>query len=304
MKAYKITISGELGSGKSVLSKQLCDRADFKIISVGAIQRELAENHGMSTLEFNKYMETHPEIDIECDNKVVEYGLKEENLILDSRMAWHFVPHAFKIHLLVNRQIAANRIFNDNVRKNEENNDIEHTLQNIISRKASELKRFKEQYNVNIDDLKNYNIVVDSSVITPENLALFILSKFESWKLQKEFNRVWLSPKNIFPLQGIREHGSRYTTVIKESIASNGYNEAEPIQVIQIDSNYFIFDGHKRCCSTIALGFDLVPVIIINENLDKLPNGQSFDSYIQDHYSTTNVYDWEDMNGYRFESYK
>lgn len=304
MQSYKITISGELGSGKSVLSKQLCERSDFRIISVGAIQRELAELHGMSTLEFNKYMETHPEIDIECDNKVVEYGLKEANLILDSRMAWHFVPHAFKIHLLVNRQIAANRIFNDNVRKNEQNDDIEHTLQNIIARKASELKRFKEQYNVNIDNLQNYNIVVDSSFITPVVLADFILNKFESWKSQKEFQRVWLSPKNIFPLQGIREHGSRYTTEIKASIVANGYNDTEPILVIQQDGLYFIYDGHKRCTSSINLGLDLVPVVILNDNDDQLPNGQSFADYVKDHYNTTNVYDWEDMNGFRFESYK
>jgi len=287
MKDLKITISGELGSGKSSLSKLLCEKTDFKIISVGAIQRELAEKHGMSTLEFNKYMETHPEIDIECDNKVVEYGLSEANLILDSRMAWHFVPHAFKIHLLININIAANRIYNDNVRKNEQNNNIEHAIQNIITRKASEVKRFKEQYNVEINNLQNYNIVVDSSFITADNLADFVLTKFESWKSQKGFNRVWLSPKNLFPLQGIREHGACYITEVKESIAANGYNEEEPILVLQQDGLYFIYDGHKRCTSSISIGLDLVPVVILNENEEQLPNGQSFSSYIKDHYTMT-----------------
>ena len=304
MQSYKITISGELGSGKSSLSKLLCSKADFKILSVGAIQRELAEQHGMSTLEFNKYMETHPEIDIECDNKVVEYGLSEANLILDSRMAWHFVPHGFKIHLLVNMHIAAHRIFNDNVRKNEENNDLEHTLQNIIQRKASEVKRFKEQYKVDINNLNNYNLVVDSSHISPDNLSDFVLKQFEAWKLQQSFHRVWLSPKNLFPLQGIREHGARYVTEVKESIAANGYKESEPIQVIQQNGLYFIYDGHKRCTSSISLGLDLVPVVILNQETDALPNGQSFENYIEDHYNITNVYDWEDMNGFRYISYK
>jgi cytidylate kinase len=303
MQTYKITISGELGSGKSSLSKLLCAKADFKILSVGAIQRELAEQHGMSTLEFNKYMETHPEIDIECDNKVVEYGLSDANLILDSRMAWHFVPHGFKIHLLVNMHIAAHRIFNDNIRKNEENNDIEHTLQNIVLRKASEVKRFKEQYKVDINNLNNYNLVLDSSHISPDNLSDFVLKQFETWKLQQSFHRVWLSPKNLFPLQGIREHGARYITEVKESIAANGYKESEPIQVIQQNGLYFIYDGHKRCTSSISLGLDLVPVVILNQEADVLPNGQSFENYIEDHYNITNVYDWEDMNGFRFSSY-
>lgn len=303
MQTYKITISGELGSGKSSLSKLLCEKTNFKVLSVGTIQRELAEKLGMSTLEFNKYMETHPEIDIECDNKVIEYGLSDVNLILDSRMAWHFVPHAFKIHLLVNIRIAADRIFNDNVRKNEQNSDIEHTIQNIISRKTSEVKRFKEQYKANIDDLQNYDIVVDSSYILPEDLSAFILERFENWKLQKNFNRVWLSPKNLFPLQCIREHGIRYTAEIKKSIQVNGYNEAEPIQVIQQNGLYFIYDGHKRCTSAISNELDLVPVDILNLKTHQLPNGQSFANYVKDHYNITNIYDWEDMNGFRFSSY-
>jgi len=303
MQTYKIAISGELGSGKSSLSKLLCEKINFKVLSVGTIQRKLAEKHGMSTVEFNTYMETHPEIDIECDNKVIEYGLSDANLILDSRMAWHFVPHAFKIHLLVNIHIAADRIFNDNVRKNEQNSDIEHTVQNIISRKASEVKRFKEQYNANIDDLQNYDIVVDSSHILPEDLAAFILERFENWKLHKNFNRMWLSPKNLFPLQGIREHGMRYTREIKKSIEVNGFNETEPIQVIQQNGLYFIYNGHKRCTSSISSGLDLVPVDILNQKIHQLPNGQSFADYVKDHYNIANVYDWEDKNGFKFASY-
>jgi len=303
MQTYKITISGELGSGKSELSKLLCEKTNFKIISVGAIQRELAESHGMSTLQFNKYMETHPEIDIECDNKVVEYGLTEVNLILDSRMAWYFVPHAFKIHLLVNINIAANRIFNDNIRKNEQNDDIEHTIENIRIRKGSEVKRFKEQYGVDINNLHNYNIIIDSSFITPKGLSDFVLNQFETWKSHKNFQRIWLSPKNLFPMQAIREHGARYTDVVKESISLNGYKEEEPIEVIQQNGLYYIYNGHKRCTSSISLGLDLVPVIILNQEKEQLSNGQSFSNYIKDHFSMTNIYDWEDLNGFKFESY-
>jgi hypothetical protein len=219
-------------------------------------------------------------------------------------MAWHFVPHAFKIHLLVNINIAASRIFNDNLRKNEQNNDIEHTIQNIKIRKGSEVKRFKEQYGVDIDKLLNYNVVIDSSYITPNNLSNFVLKQFEAWKSQKNFHRIWLSPKNLFPMQGIRDHGARYTSDLKKSILENGYDESEPILVIQQDGLYFIYDGHKRCTSSISLGLDLVPVVILNQEREELPNGQLFTDYIIDQYNVTNIYDWEDMNGFRFESYK
>ena len=182
MQNLKITISGELGSGKSVLGKLLCDKLFFNLISVGGIQRELAQAYGMTTLEFNKYMETHPELDIECDNKVAEYGRSSDDIILDSRMAWHFVPHAFKVHLIISNEIAAQRIFADNQRKNESYSDVNETMEQIRLRKNSEVKRFKEQYNVEINDYSNYDLVVDTSDITPEKLADHVIDNFQRWQ--------------------------------------------------------------------------------------------------------------------------
>lgn len=303
MRNLKITISGELGSGKTALGKLLCEKANFTLISVGSIQRELAEKHGMTTLEFNKYMETHPEIDIECDKKVEEYGLSISNLILDSRMAWHFVPHAFKIHLIVNIDIAATRIFKDTIRKNENNKDLKDTVENIKIRRASEYKRFKEQYNVEIDNYTNYDIIVDTSYITPENLANFVIEKFEKWKNEISFPKLWLSPKNIFPMQSIREHSNIYVEEIRNSIQKNGFDDLEPVQVIQWDNNYFIYDGHKRCCGAIQTGTNLVPVLIVNLEKDVLSNGQPIFEFIKDNYDMKNIYDWEDMHRFKFTKY-
>ncbi|HEY3372554.1 MAG TPA: cytidylate kinase family protein [Prolixibacteraceae bacterium] len=299
----KIAISGELGGGKSVLGKLLNEKLGFAYMSVGSIQRELAAEHGMNTVEFSKYMETHPEIDIECDKKVEEYGLSDSNLILDSRLAWHFVPQAFKIHLIVNIDIAASRIFKDTVRKNEQNNDIAHTIENIRIRKGSETKRFKEQYNVDINNFNNYDLVIDSSYITPESLADFVIEKMDKWKNRVSFPKIWLSPKNIYPMQSIREHSNQYVKTIKDSILQNGFDDSEPIDVIQKEGNYFIYNGHKRCSGAIQTGMDLIPVFIINTEKDTLPNGQLFNVYIQDNYALKNLNDWEDMHGFRFAKY-
>ena len=299
----KIAISGELGGGKTALGKLLNEKLGFALISVGSIQRELAAKHGMNAVEFNKYMETHPELDLECDKKVEEYGLSDSNLILDSRLAWNFVPCAFKIHLIVNIDIAAKRIFNDKVRKNEQNNDLEHTIENIRIRKGSETKRFKEQYHVDINNFSNYDIVIDSSYITPESLADFVIDKIEKWTDGVSFHNIWLSPKNVYPTQSIREHSNRYVKDIKNSILENGLDEAEPIEVMQKEGDYFIYNGHKRCSGAIQNGLDLIPVLIINAEADTLSNGQLFSDYIQDHYLLKNVYDWEDMHGFRVAKY-
>jgi cytidylate kinase len=49
----------------------------------------------MTTTELNKYSETHPEIDAEIDSTFKSLT-NSENLIVDSRLAWFFIPNSFK----------------------------------------------------------------------------------------------------------------------------------------------------------------------------------------------------------------
>ena len=296
MRNSKITISGELGSGKTVLGKLLCEKLFFKLISVGGIQRDMAQSYGMTTLDFNKYMETHPEIDTECDNKVIGYGLSAENLILDSRMAWHFVPHAFKIHLIVSNEIAAKRILADDKRKNETYSDLKEAMEQIKSRKNSEVKRFKEQYNVDIDDLSNYNLIIDTSYISPEELADFVVKKFLCWQNEITPHNIWLSPINLIPTQSIKEHSGSYSQPIGKSII----DEQEPVKIIKWDNYYyFIYDGHKRISASIQIKQNLIPALFI-EKKDTLSFDQSVEEYLKDNYSITNVNEWEDMHDLKF----
>jgi cytidylate kinase len=185
MKNIKIAISGDLGSGKSVLSKQLKAELGFEVISIGVIQRELAWQYGMDALEFNKFMETHPEIDQKCDQMVVDYGKQEGGLILDSRLAWYFIPHSFKVHLRVDNNIAAKRIFEDIIRKNEKYISIEDAAQKLLARKESERHRYKTLYGVDVEDLSNYDCVIDTSNFTPEQIFQKVFSAYKDWLKNK-----------------------------------------------------------------------------------------------------------------------
>ena len=95
MKNVKISLAGDLGSGKSTVGKILAPLFGAEIYSTGTIQRGIALQMGMSTLELNRYMETHPEIDGMIDDGLRALEKEEKNLIIDSRMAWHFVPSSF-----------------------------------------------------------------------------------------------------------------------------------------------------------------------------------------------------------------
>ena len=62
-KSVKISLAGDLGSGKSTVGAILAERLSAAVYSTGTIQRKIAEEMGMTTLQLNQYMETHPEID-------------------------------------------------------------------------------------------------------------------------------------------------------------------------------------------------------------------------------------------------
>ena len=183
-----ISITGDLGSGKSTVSDILCKRLNYEYIYTGKIQREIANRYNMTTLELNKYSETHPEIDDEIDSTFKSLN-ESTNLIVDSRLAWFFIPKSFKVFLKTDLTVSANRISCDNQRKSEKYLSKEEAINKIIARKTSENKRYMELYGADCSDLSNFNLVVDTSFITPEQVAEIILAEYNSWLVSNECSK-------------------------------------------------------------------------------------------------------------------
>ena len=69
---------------------------------------------------------------------------EERGLILDSTISLAFYSHIHsKIHLTVDNNIAAKRIYNDNIRKNEKYTCVEDAAQKLYARRTSEIHRYK-----------------------------------------------------------------------------------------------------------------------------------------------------------------
>ena len=192
-----ITLSGELGSGKSTVANYLISKMPFKIVSAGLLFRQLAAKHGMSAKEFNEFIENDPKYDHYVDDTMAELGRTDEKIIFDSRMAWHFVPQSFKIYLYVDVDTATERIFNDTGRVSESYSDKATARQEIIDRRKSELLRYQSFYHCDLDDYSNYDLIVDTSHATRDEVNELVFNSFKAFDEGKEYTKIWLSPKSL-----------------------------------------------------------------------------------------------------------
>ena len=181
-----ITIWWKAGSGKWTVSKLLAKELGYEIISIWDMKRKLAAEMWINIIEFNK-MWDDPEKSAEFDLKYEEYqkNLKlSDNIILDSRLWFYAQPHAFKILLDVDEEIAWERIFKAE-RDTDKHASKKHAIQQVKERNSSDEGRYQKLYNVDLWDPNNYNLVIDTSERTPEEVLQIIVDEFKAYKWKK-----------------------------------------------------------------------------------------------------------------------
>ncbi len=158
-----VTISGKIGSGKSTVANALAKKLKLRHLSTGDVMRKIAEEKGITPVEFNRLAEKDPSFDRMVDSKTAELGKKEDGFVMDSRLAFHFIPNSVKIFLDVSLDVAAKRIFSQKRAEEKENISLSATKQKIKEREASELKRYRQMYNLDYTKRSNFDLVVDTS---------------------------------------------------------------------------------------------------------------------------------------------
>ena len=240
-----ITLSGELGSGKSTVANYLISKMPFKIVSAGLLFRQLAAKHGMSAKEFNEFIENDPKYDHYVDDTMAELGKTDEKIIFDSRMAWHFVPSSFKIYLYVDVDTATERIFNDTGRVSESYSDKATARQEIIDRRKSDLLRYQNFYHCNLDDYSNYDLIIDTSYATKDEVNELVYNSFKAFDEGKEYTTIWLSPKSL---------------IIK---GDAGNDDDEKLIINKIDGQFFVEKGANRVKKALENRQTLVAVDVV-----------------------------------------
>jgi len=172
-----ITISGSVGSGKSTVAKMLAQTLGWQYYSTGMAQRQIAEEMGLTTIELNALSLKDPSIDQRVDAIFQNPPWGDNDCVVDSRLAFHFIPKSFKICLTVRDEVAGERIFNDTQRSGENKYDnVQHATAAAIERHQLELDRFKKSYDLDIDNKDNFDLMIDTTHLTPEQTCQAILA--------------------------------------------------------------------------------------------------------------------------------
>ena len=158
------------------------ERLNYTVYRNGDYFRKLAKESGMDVTTFNEYVKDHPEIDRRIENSASEYAKEHDNFIIDARLGWYAVPESFKVYLKVDIDVAAQRAFNDPKRKSTESFEtVEEQKADMIRRYKMENDRYWKLYHVHKDDMSNYDLVIDTTKLTPEQTAKIIEEEYEKW---------------------------------------------------------------------------------------------------------------------------
>ncbi len=256
----KISLAGDLGSGKSTVSDILVRRLGAEYYSTGAIVRSIANKRGMTVVELNSYMETHPEIDHEIDDGLRQLGSVDKLLIIDSRMAWHFTEGTFKVYLSCDIETCAARIMAAN-RAGEHSASFGETVKDTRARRESEKKRYMEQYGVDIKNLMNYSLIVDTSHATPDEVAECIVTAYEAWQKDKSFKALYVCPERL------NYHDTEVDPdeLMERSSAIERGDTVPEVTVYEQDGEFFTVGGNASALAYSFASKTYIPARLVAE---------------------------------------
>lgn len=179
-----ITISGLHGTGKSTIGKIISQELNLHYYSTGQAFRDLAREYHMTLREFTHYAETHPDIDINLDKKIIEIA-KKGDIVIDSQLSGHILKDLadFKIHLICPIETRVKRM------AERDGTTFESKYKETFLREESELQRFKRLYDIDLKDFKTlqdiHDLIINTEKMSINEVVKLILSKLKLHKSQK-----------------------------------------------------------------------------------------------------------------------
>lgn len=178
-----VAIGGPPGGGKTTAATLFAETYGFSLISGGARFREMAAERRMDLVAFGAHAEKHHELDRELDETVLaavrKAVLEGRDAVVDGRIQAYLLTRAklraFRVLLDAPIDVRAKRIA-DREKKTEK-----QALQEILVRERSERARYSAIYGIDLDDVRVYDLEIDSTKLRPEAIVRKVHEGAKAW---------------------------------------------------------------------------------------------------------------------------
>ncbi|MBO4205608.1 AAA family ATPase [Micromonospora echinofusca] len=295
-----IVFNGDLGSGKSTVSVEIAKRLGLRRISVGDLYREMAQQRQMTALQLNLHAELDQAVDGYVDQLQQDIADSGEQLVVDSRLAWHFFRNALKVHMITEPGEAARRVLARPSGPAESYTSLAEAKTKLRERSDSERNRFIVRYGVDKARLRNYDLICDTTRASAMEVVDRIIAVYEG-ELGADILReapplLLLDPGRVYPTEEI--HGLRglEKSDLVDRVRSAGETALEPLRIGYTGEHFFVVDGHRRLSAALRNGFPLVPGRLVAEADEPIAGGLTATEFFAQ-VSESTIHDWEAVHG-------
>jgi cytidylate kinase len=164
-----ITISGAPGTGTSTLARSLSAELKLRWVNSGDLFRKIAAEKNISVKDMNRLAEKGPEVDYLIDDAQKSLA-KEGGGVFEGRLSGHLLQTDLKVLLKTDLRCRAERI------AKRESKLVEDAMQETRIREESEARRYKMYYNIDINDISVYDLVVDTGKFDEAGTLAIVLA--------------------------------------------------------------------------------------------------------------------------------
>ena len=176
-----VAIGGPPGSGKTTVAERFAAAHGYVLVSAGQKFRAWAKERGLSLEAFGSAAASDPEIDRALDRAVFEEVLREDAAGRDV-----LVEGRIQAHLLAERRVPCLKVLIDaplpvRARRiaGREKTSAKAAEREIVERAKLERSRYKALYGIDLENRSLYDLVIDSSDKTPDQVADRVWARVE-----------------------------------------------------------------------------------------------------------------------------
>jgi radical S-adenosyl methionine domain-containing protein 2 len=164
----RITLSGEVASGKSSVGIEISKLIGYQFISIGNVLRQEANKLNMSIVEYQKNCIKNPEQDKNNDLLFSKECNSKNNIVIDYRLGFLFINKGYNILLKISQTAAINRL--------KTFQRVNETYETLRERNNAFKKQFLSNYKIDYLDERNYDLVINvENYNSPKEIAEIIV---------------------------------------------------------------------------------------------------------------------------------